>query len=188
MEHFAPVVWCHSLIDPSFAPPGKHTASTEQLGPPACSHTVDEWKKINEEYTEDLITFWQRFAPNMNWNNIIGVDTNCPLDHTRMKSMAPYGNMATIDHVPYQFMENRPTPELANHRTPIKNFYATGSAWHAGANSGSSEAYNCYKIIAKDMDLAKPWEEPGKEEPDSLYEQWKIINQKIRAIPRIKEC
>jgi len=38
----------------------------------------------------------------------------------------------------------------------------------------------------KDLDLPKPWEEPGKEEPESLYEQWKIINQKIREIPRKK--
>ena len=185
-EDFAPVVWCHSLVDPSFAPPGKHTASTEQLGPPASAHTIEEWVEIKKRYTEDLLDFWQKFAPNMTWNNIIGVDSNSPLDHTRLKNMAPDGNMSTIDHVPYQFGDNRPTPELANHRTPIERLYATGAAWHAGANSGSSEAYNCYKIISRDMDLPKPWEEPGKEDPESLYEQWKIINQKIREIPRKK--
>jgi phytoene dehydrogenase-like protein len=183
-EDFAPVVWCHSLVDPSFAPPGKHTASTEQLGPPASVHTVEEWTEIKKRYTEELLDFWQQFAPNMTWNNIIGVDSNSPLDHTRLKNMAPNGNMSTIDHLPNQFGDNRPTPELANHRTPIEKLYATGAAWHAGANSGSSEAYNCYKIISKDMDLPKPWEEPGKEDPDSLYEQWKIINQKIKEIPR----
>ncbi len=186
-DDFAPVVWCHSLVDPAFAPPGKHTASTEQLGPPATSMTVDQWVEFKEEYTNDLVDFWGGFAPNMKWDNIIGVDSNSPIDHTRLKNMAPYGNMATIDHVPYQFMENRPTPELANHRTPIKKLYATGAAWHGGANSGSSEAYNCYKIISKDMDLAKPWEEAGKEDPESLYETWKMINKRIKEIPRRKE-
>jgi hypothetical protein len=63
---------------------------------------------------------------------------------------------------------NRPTPELANHRTPIKNLYATGGCWHIGSNAGANESYNCYKIIASDMGLGKPWEESGKEEPDSL--------------------
>jgi phytoene dehydrogenase-like protein len=183
-EDFAPVVWCHSLVDPSYAPAGKHTASTEQLGPPASAHTVQAWMDLKKWYTEELLTFWQRFAPNMTWDNIIGVDTNSPIDHTRLKNMAPHGNMSTIDHVPYQWADLRPTPELANHRTPIRDFYATGAAWHSGANSGSSEAYNCYKIIAKDMGLPKPWEEPGKEEPDSFVEQWKIINQKIKEIPR----
>jgi len=76
--------------------------------------------------------------------------------------------------------ENRPTPELANHRTPIKNLYATGGSWHVGSNCGASESYNCYKIIAKDMDLDKPWEESGKEEPNSLVEQLKITRNKVR--------
>jgi hypothetical protein len=46
--------------------------------------------------------------------------------------------------------------------------------------SGSSEAYNCYKIIAKDMGLPKPWEEPGKEEPDSLVEQLRVTLNKMQ--------
>jgi hypothetical protein len=66
-------------------------------------------------------------------------------------------------------------PELANHRTPIANLYATGGCWHVGSNAGCSESYNCYKIIATDLELGKPWEEKGKEEPDSLVEQlWKL--------------
>jgi beta-carotene ketolase (CrtO type) len=34
------------------------------------------------------------------------------------------------------------------------------------------------------LKLRKPWEEPGKEDPESLYEQWKIVNQKTSEIPR----
>ena len=65
-----------------------------------------------------------------------------------------------------------------------KNLYATGGAWHVGSNAGSTEAYNCYRIIAKDLGLAKPWEEPGKEEPDSLVEQLKIVNKRVQASAR----
>ena len=49
-----------------------------------------------------------------------------------------------------------------------------------GTNVGSTESYNCYRIIANDLGLGKPWEEPGKEEPDSLVAQQKIINQRMR--------
>jgi hypothetical protein len=114
----------------------------------------------------------------MNWDNIIGCDYNTPYDALRTMNRAPHGNMNVIDHDPFQFFENRPTPELANHRTPIKNLYATGAGWHM-PTSGSSEAYNCYKIIAKDMGLGKPWEEPGKEEPDSLVEQVNLLFKKM---------
>jgi len=179
LEDYCPVVWCHSLVDPSYAPPGKHVANNEQLGPPATAHTEREWLEIKKKYAEDLITVWQRHAPNMTWDNVIGIDYNTPYDNLRLLNMAPNGTLSVVDHVPYQFFENRPTPELANHRLPVKNIYATGCAWHMGANSGSTEAYNCYKIIAKDMNLPGPWQEPGKEEPESLYQQWLLTLKKI---------
>ena len=179
IEDYCPVVWCHSLVDPSYAPPGKHVANNEQIGPPATAHTEREWLEIKKRYAEDLISIWQRHAPNMTWDNVIGCDYNTPYDALRMLNRAPNGNMNIIDHDPYQFFENRPTPELANHRTPVRNLYATGAGWHM-PTSGSSEAYNCYKIIAKDMGLPKPWEEPGKEEPDSLVEQLKVTLNKMQ--------
>ncbi len=174
-EDYCPVVWCHSVADPSYAPPGKHTANTEQLAPPASAYTEREWLEIKKKYAEDLISIWQKHAPNMTWDNIIGCDYNTPYDNLRMKNLAPDGTIALLDRVSHQVEDKRPCPELANHRTPIKNLYATGAAWHLGANSGATESYNCYKIIAKDLNLGKPWEEPGKEEPESLYQQWLMI-------------
>jgi hypothetical protein len=95
----------------------------------------------------------------MDWENIIGIDTNSPYDCLRMKNLAPHGNFSGIDHSSFQFMENRPTPELANHRTPVKNLYCTGGCWHVGGEASANQSYNCYKIIATDMGLGKPWEE-----------------------------
>ncbi len=114
-----------------------------------------------------------------------GVDSNCPLDHCRLLNMAPNGTMTVVDHVPYQFFENRPTPELANHRTPIKNLYCTGGQWWVGTNVGGTESYSCYRIIATDLGLGKPWEEPGKEEPHSLVQQYRFTLKKMQeTFPR----
>jgi len=179
-EDFCPTVWCHSMLDPSYAPPGKHVANNEQVGPPADAHTLEEWIKIKKWYAEELIKLWSKHAPNMNWDNIIGYDPNTPYDNLRMKNLAPSGAMSGGDRPVYQTMDLRPTPELANHRTPIKNLYCTGGAWWVGTNIGSTESYNCYRIIANDLGLGKPWQEKGKEEPDSLVAQQKIINQRMR--------
>jgi len=187
LEDYCPTVWCHSLVDPTYAPPGKHVANNEQLGPPASAYTEREWLEIKKRYAEDLISIWQKHAPNMTWDNIIGCDYNSPYDNLRMKNLAPNGTIALLDRVPHQTEDKRPIPELANHRTPIKNLYATGAAWHLGASSSASESYNCYKIIAKDMGLGKPWEEPGKEEPDSLYQQWLIIMKKLEESGKAKK-
>jgi phytoene dehydrogenase-like protein len=180
LEDYCPVAWCHSLVDQSYAPAGKHIAQTEQLAPPATAYSEREWLSVKKQYAENLIATWQRYAPNMTWDNVIGIDCNTPYDNLRMKNLGPNGNMTIIDHVMHQRFQNRPIPELANFRTPIKNLYATGAAWHPGANAGSGESYCCYKIIATDLGLGKPWQEQGKEEPDSLVDQLWIVRKRVR--------
>jgi hypothetical protein len=65
----------------------------------------------------------------------------------------------------------RPIPELSEHRTPVQGLYATGAAWAPyGAGAMIDSGYTCYRMIADDLGLAKPWLEQGKEEPDSLIE------------------
>ncbi len=185
LEDFCPTVWSHSLRDPSYAPEGKHVANNEQLAPPATQHTEREWLDIKKRYAEELIELWSKHAPNMNWDNIIGYDSQTPYDANSKKNLRPNGAMSGDDRPSYQSLECRPTPELTNHRTGIKNLYCTGGSWWLGTSAGSTESYNCYKIIAKDMNLGKPWEEPGKEEPYSLTEQQKIMVNRMReAFPR----
>jgi len=185
IEDYCPTVWSHSMVDPSYAPEGKHILSHEQLGPPATAHTEKEWMEIKKRYAEELMGIWHSHAPNMSWDNVIGADYSTPYDALRMENLGPNGCMALLDRVPHQTEDKRPIPELANHRTPIKNLYATGAAWHLGANSGSTESYNCYRIIAKDLGLAKPWEEKGKEEPDSLYQLWITTLKRIADSPKV---
>ena len=182
LEDYCPAITCNSLVDPAYAPAGMHVAHSEQLGLPAPTYTERQWLEIKRKYLQDLLAVWQRHAPNMTWDNIIGVDTNSPYDALRMKNLGPNGNMAVLDCSLYQRDANRPTPELANHRTPIKNLYATGSAWSPGGWAASSESYNCYKIIAGDLGLGKPWEEPGKEEPDSLVQEVRAVGKRMRDL------
>jgi len=186
-EHYNPVVWCHSLADPAYAPPGKHVAQSEMQGPRATDLSEDEWLHVKHQYGEDMLEIWRSFAPNMTELNVIGVDTNSPYDNLRLKNLAPHGNFAGIDKTHWQNGPNRPTPELANHRTPIKNLYCTGGYWHVGGNASSEAAYNCYKVIAADLGLGKPWEEPGKEEPASLVEWTRKTTRKMRDCFKVRQ-
>jgi len=168
LDDFSPIIGCHSLVDSSFAPPGKHVAQNEMQSPPASAHTEEEWLEIKQKYMEDMMVVWQWYAPNMTWDNIIGLDSNSPYDNLRLKNLAPHGQCGTLDRSVFQLIENRPIPELANHRTPVQNLYVTGTAWHPGGNAGAGESYNCYKVIAGDMGLDNPWQKLGNDETDSL--------------------
>jgi len=45
IEDLNPVAWCHSLVDPRYAPEGKHLASHENFMPPASALTEKEYDK-----------------------------------------------------------------------------------------------------------------------------------------------
>ena len=123
---------------------------------------------------------WGKHTTNMTWDNIIGVDTNSPYDIRRMKNLYPDGNFAGIDETLNQQGENRPIPELANFRVPaVKNLYCTGGSWNPGTSMSLDSGYACYKIMASDLNLGKPWEEPGKEEPHSLVEEHKKLFERM---------
>ena len=181
LEDFSPIVCCHSLVDPAFAPAGKHVAQNEMQAPPAHAHSEAEWLEIKKRYAENMLKVWREFAPNMTYDNVIGVDSNSPYDCLRMANLAPHGNCQTVDRSVFQQNENRPIPELANHRVPVKNLYATGAAWHPGPNGGSGESYNCYKIIASDLGLDNPWEKLGGDETESLVEEVRRVIERSQA-------
>jgi len=158
----SPVVWHHTVIDKTRAPEAKHVVASEQVVLSADQLTEKEWGEFKKAHAEDLIRHWQEYAPNMNWDNVIGYTPLTPLDYCHLENMAPEGNIVVIDNIPSQTGRFRPIPELAGHKTPIENLYATGVAWPYGGMGTASQGYNCYKVIADDFDLKKPWEEAGR--------------------------
>ncbi len=155
-------VWAHTIIDKTQAPDGKHTLGSEEFVLPAPYLSDDAWKQFKLQHAEDCIREWQRFAPNMTWDNVIAYLPLTPIDCTNCDNFGPEGNWAVIDHIPSQMGRNRPVPELAQYRTPIKNLYATGAAWHYAGGAFACGGYNCYKVIAEDFKLARPWEKQGR--------------------------
>jgi phytoene dehydrogenase-like protein len=57
----------------------------------------------------------------------------------------------------------RPIPELSQYQIPgIDNFYMASGSCHFSYALMGFAGYNCYKKIARDLDLKKPWEEQGR--------------------------
>lgn len=151
--------------DQLFGPPGKsYTLLTEQFTLPAWCLTEEQWKEREKFHAREVIELWQKYAPNMTRENVIDHIPVTPHYTANMcKNYAPGGNWCVIDNVPHQFGKLRPIPELAGHRVPgIKHLYATGSAWHPYGAAHSAQGYNCYKVMADDLGLTKPWEEQGR--------------------------
>ena len=153
----------YSLTDKTRAPEGKAVILTEDFQPGANHFTAGEWKTIKRQHAQQVMDTFAKVSSNMTWDNVIGYVPLTPFDHCHMSNMAPTGNWGIIDHTPTQLGKYRPVPELARHKTPIAGFYATGSAWPPTAGCWPGQGYTCYKIMAEDFGLRKPWEEKGRE-------------------------
>ena len=156
------MVWSQSFHDKKRAPRGKYIMGSEQFVLGANQMTPHEWREFKKQHAEDAIRYWHTFAPNMSWDNVIDYDPLTPFDCVRLSNMGPTGTWAIIDNIPSQMGRFRPVPELARHKTPVKNLYATGSAWPFTGCAMFAQGYNCYKIIAEDFDVDKPWEKDGR--------------------------
>jgi len=153
----------HSIIEPSYAPEGKACILTEEFVLPGNAMSSKEWKVMEKQHAKDVIAYWQKYAPNMTWDNVIGYIPVTPYSISQhARNWGPQGNWNVIDITPTQVGRWRPTLELASGRTPIKNLYATGAGWHPFGGGHSAQGYNIYKILAEDFGLRKPWEEKGR--------------------------
>ena len=98
----------------------------------------------------------------MTWDNVIGFAPQTPYDAAgRGRTFWPDGNAGPFDLYEGQYGRCGPIIELSRYKIPgIENLYATGG-WKA-TTSSCQAGYACYKVIAEDLDLGKPWKEKGR--------------------------
>lgn len=167
-EHLRPGCWPDKLylrevtdskFDPSYAPPGKHITILEFPAPPASWLTEKEWLQIKREATEQFLQYWQRFAPNMTWDNVIATNIDTPYDAQHRSDNFVEGSWVLLPLIPSQWGKFRPLPELAQYQIPgIENFWMASGSCHTSVAVLACASYNCYKRIAQKHNLWKPWE------------------------------
>ena len=166
-ENFQMIISNHSNAEPDcgYAPLGKACVITEQFVNPAWRYTEAEWKVIEKRFADEQIRHWQKYCPNMTWDNVIGYVPITPFYTSRhARNWGRSGNWNVLDMIPSQVGRNRPTPNLASGRIPgVKGLYATGAGWHPFGWGQSFQGYWTYKNFAQDFGLPKPWEEKGRE-------------------------
>lgn len=151
--------------DPSYSPPGKHVALVAEGHPPPASYLTErEWVQVRKEVGHRFVAEWQRYAPNMTWDNIIEVNIPTPMDIQGHNPNWVDGCMYTSNQSPSQWCNFRPIPELAQYQVPgIEGLWlASGSQHTGGTGTLGFSAYNCYKRLAPRFGFRKTWEEQGR--------------------------
>lgn len=127
---------CHSVFDKSRTPNGE--GATVQLYDPVPYELADggheRWDEIEERVEDEKLAWWRRFTDNVTDENIIGRDIRSPLGLARWDKNYVDGENSGMGAQLYQYMSNRPIPQLGQHRVPgIENLYIGGMTSHPGA-------------------------------------------------------
>jgi beta-carotene ketolase (CrtO type) len=141
-----------SFLDPTLAPPGKHTAWIEFFAPYQIAGAegtglkgtgwTDELKnQVADKVVDKLATY----APNVKTATIARrVESPAELGE---RLGAYKGNYYHVDMTLDQMVFFRPLPEIANYKTPIDNLFLTGAGTHPGGSISGMPGRNCARVF-----------------------------------------
>jgi phytoene dehydrogenase-like protein len=137
-----------SAIDPTVAPPGKHSVFLwAQYFPYEIADGV-QWDDIREQTADSILEVLYRYAPNMR-GAILDRFIQTPLDLERRLGLLR-GNVMHVEMSLDQMFFFRPLPELASYRTPVRGLYLTGASMHPGGGVFGASGYNTARVVLSD--------------------------------------
>jgi beta-carotene ketolase (CrtO type) len=141
-----------SALDPSLAPPGKHTlwieffapyqiAGAEGTGLKGTGWTDELKNQVADRVIDKLATY----APNVKKATMARrVESPAELGE---RLGANKGNYYHIDMSLDQMVFFRPLPEIANYKTPIEHLFLTGAGTHPGGSISGMPGRNCARVF-----------------------------------------
>jgi phytoene dehydrogenase-like protein len=143
-----------SVIDPTQAPPGKHTNYAWHVMPLEPDIGARSYETFKQDFAEKIIETWARYCPNMTRQNIIGQHVYTAREYTSELVNMRHGDIFMGAFNADQVMYNH-----FGYRTPVPNLYLAGSPCHPGGAISGGAGYIAAGIIARDLGL-KTWWQP----------------------------
>jgi beta-carotene ketolase (CrtO type) len=142
-----------TIWDPSRAPEGEHLVGVEEFTAPLRLFDHDEWKRIERDAVETILTQWQKYAPNMTRDNISSIRVAMPRDILATHPDMAEGGYSQGSTIASQLGRFRPIPELSSYRSVLDNLYMCSSSMHSGSGIGRGSSLNCWRTIASDLGI-----------------------------------
>ena len=151
-----------TVLDPSQAPDGKHTAFVWQL----TSYHLP-WDDEKGAFGDRLLERWREYAPNLTADNVLARFDYSPVDIERSNPSMVEGGAVHGDITPDQMGPFRPIPGY-NYRMPIDGLYLCGGSTHPMGGIIGACGRNAATVLADDLGVDRWWRLPT-EEPGSVW-------------------
>jgi phytoene dehydrogenase-like protein len=145
-----------SVLDPTQAPPGKHTTYAWHVMPLNPDIGGKSYETFKEEFADAILEKWAKYAPNMTRKNIIAQHV-----YTAHEYMQTFPEMRGGDIFMGSFGAGQVMYNHFGYRTPIQGLYMAGSACHPGGAISGGAGYISAGVIARDIGAKlwwKPWD------------------------------
>src|SRR6476659_4141579 len=139
------------LLDPTQAPPGKHTTYCWHVMPLDPDLGGQSYESFKEEFSDKIIECFARYCPNMTSKSILRRYV-----YTGREYVQEMINMRGGDIFMGAFNAEQVMYNHFGYRSPIPNLYSAGSAGHPGGAISGGAGYITAGIITNDLGL-KPW-------------------------------
>ena len=129
-----PFLWtaAWTTMDPTRAPPGKHTLIMDTFVPLALANG-ENWETIGPDYCRKvLLKQLRNYTTNMDDDNILAQYVETGPSLARANLCFHRGVTTGGERILSQMGAFRPFPNYANYRGPVKHFYMTGPSCHPG--------------------------------------------------------
>jgi phytoene dehydrogenase-like protein len=143
-----------TMIDPTQAPPGKHTAYAWHVVPYDPGGDPANAEAVRESFGRQIIDKWREYAPNLTDDNILGVHFYTPNDY-----VAHLPNMRGGDIFMGAFTSDQVMWNHFGYRSPVEGLYNAGSAAHPGGAISGGVGYISARVICEDLGI-DPWWDP----------------------------
>lgn len=137
-----------STVDPTVAPPGKHTMTCfVQYAPTELSKT--SWEQFKPRAARIILDTIEEYAPNVR-KVVKHWQIQSPRDIERTLGLTG-GNIFQGDITPDQIFSFRPVPGWSGYRMPVSGLYLCGSAAHPGGGVVGAAGYNAANVVLEDL-------------------------------------
>ncbi len=138
-----------SRLDPTLAPPGKHVASVFVQYVPDTLSDGPWTDKKRAQLQETVLDLIEAQAPGFK-SKVRHVETRTPAELEEQIGLTQ-GNIFHGELTLDQLLFNRPLPELAQYRTPVRGYYLCGSSTHPGGGVMGAPGANAARTILSDL-------------------------------------
>ena len=146
-ENPAAIGMTFSAVDPTLAPPDKHTLFVWGQYYPYRLRQGLSWPEIEKREVERLLGVVERYAPGTR-DAVRDIYAQTPAVISEKHNM-PNANVMHVEMVTDQMFVFRPLPELAGYESPLPGLYMANAGMHPGGGIFGAAGYNCSRVVRK---------------------------------------